>query len=449
MPHSIITGMDYGNTIAIVCNKTSTIDDVMNKLLLLRNLDEITSSTLESAPFKLKPNIPNVIILHCEDANDACLKCLNALKADAQLKEVPVIIIANCCSREFFISAYEAGASEIIGAQAGDYELLIRTIWALRRNEIERKGEVREKFLHKYGIVDEETGFYGSKYGEDFISSEVASSVKYGSNACLMLIGANKRKKLLSDTIQNSLRVRDSVGISKEGNFYIFLPKTKLNGANTVFERINANFRLEGGLRASVIEIGHTQFANLKGQLEEALGKTRNGLTQVAVTVSTVTKEAIVAPKVDKLKRLKEKKNLEDFRESIKQEVSLTGKPKAEQTEEERNSILFKQSFVKKIKIVIEPLFRKYGKFVKENFEHAVVDSVAFDDKCEFSISKGEVTMALIIRHGGFSKVEVDIVSQNKGEKRAKRTVMEITELDFEKLSKIIAMMINEFRKNV
>jgi len=442
--------MDYGNTIAIVCNKTSTIDDVMNKLLLLRHLDEVTSSTLEGAPFKLKPNIPGVIILHCEDDNDACLKCLNALKADAQMQDTPVLVLANCCTREFFISAYEAGASDIINAQAGDYELLIRTIWALKRNEIKRKNGIRERFLHKCGIVDEETGFYDKKYGEDFISSEVSSSVKHGISACLMLIAANKRKKLLSDTIRNSLRIQDSVGISKEGNFYIFLPKTNSNGANTVFERINANFRLEGGLRASVIEIGHTQFANLKGQLEETLGKTKNGLTTVATTVSTVAKEVTAAPKVDKLKKLKEKRSLNNFSENIRQEVvKEMPKSEAEQTEEERNAVLFRQSFVKKIRVIIEPLFKKYGKFVQDNFERVIVDSIAFDDKCEFSITKGEVTMALIIRHGGFSKVEIDIISQIKGEKRAKRTVMEITDLDFEKLSKIITMLINEFRKNV
>ena len=445
----MILTMDYGNTIAIVCNKTSTIDDVMNKLLLLRNLDEITTSTLESAPFKLKPNVPNVIILHCEDDSEACLKCLNALKADAQLKNVPVIILSNCCTREFFISAYEAGASEIIGAQAGDYELLIRTIWALKRNEVERKNEVRGRFLYKYGIVDEETGFYGKEYGEDFVSSEVASAIKYGTNACLMLIGANKRKKLLSETIQNSLRVQDSVGISKEGNFYIFLPKTDPGGASTVFERINANFRLEGGLRASVVVVDHTQFQTLKGQLEELLIKTKNGMSVVPVTVSTVTKEAVVAPKVDKLKKLKEKRSLESFSESVKQGIKEVKNLEDEQGEEERNSILFRQAFLKKIKVIIEPLFRKYGKFVQDNFERVVVDSIAFEDRCELSLSKGEVTIALVICHGGLSKVEIDIISQIGGEKRAKRTVMEITELDFEKLSKIITMLINEFRKNV
>ncbi len=447
--------MDYNNTIAIVCNKTSTIDNVMNKLLLLRNIDEVTTSTLEGAPFKLKPKIPNVIIIHCEDDNEAGLSCIYALKLDAQLKEVPIILLANNYSREFFISAYEAGVSEIITGGVEDYELLIRTIWALRRNEIDNKNEVRDKFLNKIDILDPETGFYAKKYGEDFISSEVATSFRYGGNACVLLISSNRRPQLLSDTIRQSIRIADSVAISNKENFYIFLPKTKLAGANTVFERINANFRLEGGLKASAAEVGKNQFSALKPLLEEALKKTKNGLTLIGGVVYAPAplpepkKESLEIRKGDnKLKKLKAKKNLENFTESIRDKVKDVETLQEEQGEEERNSILFRQSFAKKMQIVIEPLFKKYSAYVNENFEKVIVDSAAFHDKCEFSISKGELTTALIIRHGGLSKVEIDMMSLKGAEKRVKRTTMEIIELDFEKISKMITMLIGEFKKN-
>lgn len=443
--------MAYNNTIAIICNKASTINDIMSKLVLLRNLDKVVNSTPQMAIKHLKTKIPNTIIMHCEDDGDECLRLVRNLKIDADLRNIPILLLSNDSSREFFINAYEAGASEIIAGEISEHELLIRTIWALRRHEIVQKNEVKEKFLNRIGVIESETGFYSEQCGEDFLVSEINSVLKYKIDACLLLIHANKNTRYLSDVINQSIRIADSVAHSKDDNFYIFLPKTKLNGAYTVFERINANFRLEGGLRAGVIEIENNEFEMIKQLLFEALKKAKNGLASIITASDGTTVPTIKAavPAGQKLKRLKSKSKLKAIKTGVEAEAKDIEVTNQEETEEERNSILFKQAFKKKSKVVIDPLFKKYTPMITEQCGKVITDKIIEEHKCELSITKGEVTSALIIRHGGFSKIEIDIVHAIRKEKKVKRTVMEITELDFEKLSKILTILIDEFKKNI
>ena len=80
-----------------------------------------------------------------------------------------------------------------------------------------------------------------------------------------------KKPKEFLDVVKKTVRLNDSVAIKDVDEFYIFLPKTKLNGVYPVFERINNNLGVDCGANASVIEIKDERFDSVKNLLQDAL----------------------------------------------------------------------------------------------------------------------------------------------------------------------------------
>lgn len=156
-----------------------------------------------------------------------------------------------------------------------------------------------------------------------------------------------------------------------------------------------------------------------------------------------------------KLKNLKAKVKLkaqDPFRletEAIQAEIKKITKkvddtPKT--TIEARNEVLFNQMFKNKIKVVIEPLFKKYESMIVQKRDNTIVDMVINQDVCEFSLIKGDVASALSVRHNG-SKADVNVIHFLPDNKKIKRSSVEIMNLDFKKLSQILIILIDDFEK--
>lgn len=331
--------MTHNSTIAIICNKTSTIDFVTSKLALLRNVDKVGFVYINALE-QLKLKIPNVIIMYAEDVYNESLSLLSNIKKDIVLKNIPVIFLGENLNQEFFIKAYENGASEIIVGEIKEYELLIRTMWAFKNSETEKSLQ----------------------------------------------------------TIKNQLN-------------------SALENASNID---NLPFLLVSDLTTAPVKIEQTKIEPLK-----------TGNPQ------------------KKLKTLKVRNKLKSLKNSPITNAEGIEIPSSEQSEAERNSLLFKQAFKRKTSIIIEPLFKKYGNLIKEKIKNTVIDGVFEPERCELSLAHSEITSSLLITHADFSKIEINIVHIVGKDKKIKRTSMELTDLDFEKLSKIIAILIGEFRKNL
>lgn len=198
----------------------------------------------------------------------------------------------------------------------------------------------------------------------------------------------------------------------------------------------------------------------MKNQLNSALQNATNSNDLPLLLISDLTPpptkpEPLEAKVVKngnpqkKLKILKVRNKLKNLKNSPITNAEGIEIPSSGQSEAERNSMLFKQAFKRKTSIIIEPLFKKYGNLIKEKIKNTVVDAVFEPEKCELLISLAETTSSLLITRSEFSKIEINIVHIIGKDKKIKRTSMELTDLDFEKLSKIIAILIGEFRKNL
>ena len=124
------------NTVVIVSDRQELVNQISQKLVLLRNLDKIKSCSVEEAQNMFDGFNPNVLILHCDNNNARAINLIKRIKKQDIYKNLPILLINENCSRETIIEAFDSGISDVLFMPIIDYELLIRVIWCLQKNEL-------------------------------------------------------------------------------------------------------------------------------------------------------------------------------------------------------------------------------------------------------------------------------------------------------------------------
>lgn len=469
--------MSFNNIIAIVGDKFDAINLISSKLVLLRDLDKIVDTNLENAVSFLEQTMPNVIIIHAKGDSEDSLNTIKNIKRTNLLADIPILLYSEECTKEFLIDAFDAGISDIIKTPIADWELLIRVIWCIQKNEITINTNSKNNFLTNLGIIQDETGFYTEEYAEQFLNSEINSAIKYKNSACLMLVGPDnkfppaKNLKSINEIIEKSIRLNDSVGIRKDDKYYIFLSKTKLNGAYTVFERINNNLGLDLSVNASVAEIKEDGFDKIKQMLEKTFEHTKNNSKTILVAHEILTdnlqdRSAQEAGAhrdiIERRLNIKEKftssnglfvkpdngadftndtlLNFDETNAKMQEIIANTGlgtnsniiidskntdneiilketlNPSLPSVnveldnlteEEERNASLFRQAFKKKCELVTKPVFEKFKIQVENQNLFIDINKKVDFNQSYFELRKNDKMLRLTVNYPGFSKVEI------------------------------------------
>lgn len=168
--------MGYNNTVAIISNSEFTIQELKSMLVLLRDIDQVVSIDYYDAEDIIKQSRPNVIILHATDNDKNCIRLLKKIRMNQKTKDLPVLLYADYCSTDYIVEAFDNGISDIISTPLKDYELVIRVIWAIQKNEIYSIKETEDKFLSELGIIDPKTGFYKEEFSLKFLESVIKQS---------------------------------------------------------------------------------------------------------------------------------------------------------------------------------------------------------------------------------------------------------------------------------
>ncbi len=427
------------NTVLIVSDKEDVVNQISQKLVLLRNLDKVKSSTIEEAKNTLDDFKPNVIILHCENNDKQSLELIKKVKKSSKFKNTPILFVNENCSREIVIEAFDAGISDIIFMPIIDYELLIRTIWCLQKNELNLNIESKTNFLASLGVIQSETGVYAQKYCDEFLKNQISQSQKYNERACIMLVSPDKKypvcknpKEFIS-TIKNSIRLNDFVIIKDVDEFYVYLQKTKLNGAYSVFERINNNLGIDAGANAGVVEVQGQKFEDIKDALTEALKKANENTNSLIVASDFY--EDNVTPVINLNNGIDKEFDTSDGEISVKSSAKY-----------DKNSIkLFNQAYKRKLNVVIEPVFKKYERIVRlKNTQYAINSYTG--SKSAFSISSGKVTAAINIDYDGICHSFIKLTITDNGQKRLFETeTLDFNSLDYRKISVMLSSLIEKF----
>ncbi len=436
--------MGQVNTVVIVSDKQELVNQISQKLVLLRNLDKIKSCSVEEAQNMLEGFAPNVLILHCDNNNIHALNLIRQMKKQEIYKNLPILLINENCSRETVIEAFDSGISDVLFMPIIDYELLIRVIWSLQRNELNLKNESRINFMTELGILQSETGVYTQKYCEEFLRNEIAQTKKYSQHACILLIAPDKKypeyknPRDFINIIKKSIRMNDSVVIKDVDQFYIYLQKTKLNGAYSVFERINTNLGIESGANAGVVEVQEQKFEDIIEALNSALSKASEN-TNSLIVASDFYKGKKPALNIDMPKSLLDRGTL-----SIPSSP-IEASEEAGQTIDKNSVKLFNQAYKRKLKVVVEPVFKKFETTLKMKQQNFVINSY-IGVKSHFTVSSGVVSANFNLEYDGIEHTIIRLTIIDNDQKRLFETeTVDFTILDYRKVSLMLSELIDKF----
>jgi len=435
--------MSQVNTLVIVSNRQELVNQIAQKLVLLRSLDKIKSCSVEEAQNMLESFSPNVLILHCENNDVYTLNLIKQIKKQDIYKNLPILLINENCSREAIIEAYDNGISDVLFMPIIDYELLIRVIWCLQKNEQSINIESKLNFMTSLGIIQPETGIYSKKYCEEFLKNEISLTNKYAQQACILLISPDKKcpeQKEINEfvsIIKKSIRLNDSIAFKDNDKLYIYLQKTKLNGAYSVFERINNNLGANSGINAGVVEVQNQEFKDIIEALEAALSKASENTNALIVASDFYSKDQKPILNLEKPKNI--------FENGIKKQSETNTIKQNAQTIDKDSVKLFNQAYKRKLKVVVNPVFKKYESMLKIKRRDFVVNTY-IGSKSSFIASSGAVSAVFNLEYDGLEQVMIRLVITDNDQKRLFETEsVDFTILDYRKVSLMLSELIDKF----
>ena len=140
------------------------------------------------------------------------------------------------------------------------------------------------------------------------------------------------------------------------------MQKTKLNGAYSVFERINNNLGIDSGANAGVVEVLDQSFEDIKDALSAALEKACENTNSLIVASDFYVSEKKSTMNFKTTSEIIAKQGAMELEDNI----APASAPAEVQSAFDKNSIkLFNQAYMRKLKVVVEPVFKKYENILR------------------------------------------------------------------------------------
>ncbi len=411
--------MSSESNIILITNNEEVIKILKPKLILLREVDNLSTSNYSDAVENIKRDMPDTIIIHGGEEKQECIDLIKLIKNDIATRHISILLVAEEYDRDFMLNAYDENIIDFVTVKSDAAEILMRTIWCLENNVLRNSFRKQYNLLKKLDVVNRETGFYTTEFCEKVFENEIQFNEKNRISAIIMEISPKEEEKLkinsrnLANAIQESVRVSDIIAHSVQNKFYILLTKTHLQGAQRVFNKIKENFG-QDLLIASATNIFHKNFAIIKNELLNGLIEAQNS-KQDFIFVESEPEE-----------------NQGDWMEKM--------------TSTQKNFKLFKQAFNKKLEKVITPVFFQTQKLYEDKLYKTQIEQDSNSASSYFLLKKGSDESELKITYPGFSKINIDIIHNGLDTPENKRITLDISELDESRLTQILEEFIEEFK---
>lgn len=413
--------MSGESNIILITNDIGVEKILKPKLVLLREIDNIKTVSYSEAAEKINTIFPEMVILYCAKEKEQCIEIIKAIRADEKTQRTSILLVVKEYNQDFILNAYDEDITDYLTLDSDDAEILMRSIWCLKKNLVMTTVDKQHHLLEDLGIVDKTTNFYSKEYCEKIFKNEIRNlkEVK-NAEAILMLASASEESKtklnptLFAKAIKKSIRNSDVVIHGNANRFYILLMDTNLKGAFCVWEKIKQTIGTQYSINAGVSFVGEKTFEELQKELLNALLEA-NSSNQDLVIVSEEVKNSS-----------------QDWLDKI--------------NSTQKNFKLFKQAFNKKLDKVITPVFFQLQKLYEEKLYKTQIEQYSNSTLSSFVLKKSNNVSELKISYPGFSKINIDVIHQGLDSPENRRISLDLAELDETRLIRILEDFIKEFK---
>ena len=196
---------------------------------------------------------PDVILLDVEMPGLDGYQVLAELKADAQLKNTPVVFLTGRTGMDDIVAGLRGGAHDYLKKPFEPAELLARVGSAVHVKQLQDELWERNAELNRISRTDALTGLYNRWHLDDVIARENSTARRHGDQLSIVLFDIDHFKHV-NDTyghpagdlvlvefarrMSDELRAGDIAGRWGGEEFLLILPRTDTAGALHVAERV-------------------------------------------------------------------------------------------------------------------------------------------------------------------------------------------------------------------
>ena len=360
--------------------------------------------------------LATLVIIHTIFSNSK-KETIELIKNLRSNEAICIILLAKEYDEELILTSYDSGIDDFVMSDADAFELVIRVINNIKHNSIKLKTLRNSKILEQLHVIDELTGIYSYNYSQQVIENAIDNNLY--KEGIFMIVSPSEETKTtfsiekMSSAVSKSVRVNDIVTLGRGTRFYIFLPKTDVNGALVVFNKIKENYGENYELRVGISEITNKTFNDFEKDALQALSDA------LATNTDYVLAEAKEA-------------TLDEWLEDTE------NKP--------QNYKIFKQIFNKKLEKVISPVFFRLQKTWENKLFETEIEQSTNDNMCIFHLKNKKQDSTLRIIYPGFAKIIVTINHDGLDSPENKEIQLSLPKVTQKELINIVEEFIKDFK---
>jgi len=204
---------------------------------------------------------PDLVLLDMILPDMDGLEVLRVLKSRAEEQFIPVILLSVKSDLDSRVAGLRIGADDFLAKPFADAEIQARAAAMLRIKNLQDQLRTAKGQLEKLSVTDGLTGLYNHRHFEERLHEEFRRTQRYSDPVSLIMLDLDHFKdvndryghpfgdRVLRETaelIRSSIRDPDICARYGGEEFAIILPKTQLQGALAVAERIFRSLRQKG-----------------------------------------------------------------------------------------------------------------------------------------------------------------------------------------------------------
>ena len=399
--------------IAIVSDSSTILNSIQAKLVLLREDDTIIKCN--SSELYKYSSTADIILFHVSEITDITLTAITNIKKNSNV----IILLVEEINPKTLLNAYDCGITDFCNINITNFELLIKIINAKKSLNQYKTIERLKTSLRDKGVLKPNSDIY--EQISDIVNANFFSEI-LNSSMLAVSIDEISHQKFLLDNVESrlSMILRDSDFIINyaEFKYLIILPKTEIENAAKVFDKLKNKYNLE-----------------MKGILftytEESAKDLRNKIERLEVERA----KSGVNLYIDNAAADYEFETEKDW---LSNEI----------TEEHKNYKLFQNIFNKKLESVIEPAFYRTKQKYEKSFPNTKIKYFTDKNRAEFMLINFDKTNSLQIIYKNSAKVTVNIQYSGLDAPENENFEIIFSKLNTRGLMEILDRFINKFNAN-
>lgn len=239
--------------VVLLVEDSATARAVVRRCLDRHGFEVIEANDGEEALSKCRASLPDVVLLDIEMPKMNGYQVIGALKADPQVRSIPVVFLTGRDAVEDVAEGLRLGGHDYLRKPFEEIELLARISAAARLKSLQDELAARHEQLLEVSRRDVLTGLHNRRYLEEQLTPMASSALRHQQPLSAVMVDIDHFKTVndtyghpagdavlseIAERMRAILRVEDALGRWGGEEFLVLLPQTDSAGAGALSERL-------------------------------------------------------------------------------------------------------------------------------------------------------------------------------------------------------------------